>query len=79
LRQAACPEDLDYGQPRGLDRAQIRSRATGRWLAEHNNVLLLGLSGAVKNFVACALGNQAARRLRRAGRPPIRTPSGASR
>ena len=61
LRQAACLEDIDYSQPRGLDRALIRSLAGGRWLAEHNNVLVLGPSGAGKSFVACALGNQAAR------------------
>lgn len=61
LRQSACLEDIDYSQPRGLDRALMRSLATGRWLAEHNNVLLLGPSGAGKSFVACALGNQAAR------------------
>ena len=61
LRQAACLEDIDYSQPRGLDRALMRSLGSGRWLAEHNNVLLLGPSGAGKSFVACALGNQAAR------------------
>src|SRR5215475_4743968 len=42
LRQAVCLEDIDYSLPRGLDRAQIRGLATGRWLAEHNNVLVLG-------------------------------------
>jgi DNA replication protein DnaC len=61
LRQAACLEDIDYRQPRGLDRALMRSLASGRWLAEHNNVLVLGPTGAGKSFVACALGNQAAR------------------
>jgi DNA replication protein DnaC len=61
LRQAACLEDIDYSRPRGLDRGQMRSLATGRWLAEHNNILVLGPTGAGKSFVACALGNQAAR------------------
>lgn len=61
LRQAVCLEDIDYSQPRGLDRAFIRSLATGRWLAERNNILALGPTGAGKSFVACALGNQAAR------------------
>lgn len=61
LRQAACLEDIDYSQPRGLDRALMRSLATGRWLVEHNNILVLGPTGAGKSFVACALGNQAAR------------------
>lgn len=61
LRQAVCLEDIDYSTPRGLDRTLIRSLASGRWLAEHNNVLVLGPTGAGKSFVACALGNQAAR------------------
>jgi DNA replication protein DnaC len=30
-------------------------------LHEHNNVLILGPTGTGKSFVACALGNQAAR------------------
>ena len=61
LRQAVCLEDIDYSQPRGLDRAVIRSLATGRWVAEHNNILVLGPTGVGKSFIACALGNQAAR------------------
>jgi DNA replication protein DnaC len=61
LRQAVCLEDIDYSTPRGLDRSLIRSLAAGRWLAEHNNVLVIGPTGAGKSFVACALGNQAAR------------------
>lgn len=61
LRQAVCLEDVDYRMPRGLDRGLMRSLASGRWLAEHNNVLVLGPTGAGKSFVACALGNQAAR------------------
>jgi DNA replication protein DnaC len=47
--------------PRGSDRALLRSLAAGRWLDEHNNVLVCGPTGAGKSFVACALGNQAAR------------------
>src|SRR5713101_4984650 len=42
LRLAVCLEDVDYRMPRGLDRALLRSLASGRWLAEHNNVLVLG-------------------------------------
>src|SRR6202049_911380 len=53
LRQAACLEDVDYRTPRGL--------ASGRWLHEHNNVLILGPTGSGKSFLACAIGNQAAR------------------
>src|SRR5256885_5042074 len=61
LRQAACLEDVDYRTPRGLDRSLIHSLASGRWLHEHNNVLILGPTGSGKSFLACAIGNQAAR------------------
>ena len=61
LRQAACLEDIDYRTPRGLDRSLVHALASGRWLREHNNILILGPTGTGKSFVACALGNQAAR------------------
>ena len=61
LREAACFEDIDYRKPRGLDRSLLRSLATGQWLSEHNNVLVLGKTGTGKSYIACALGNQAAR------------------
>ncbi len=59
--EAACMEDIDYRKPRGLDRSLMQSLAGGRWLAEHLNVLVLGKTGTGKSFIACALGNQAAR------------------
>ncbi|CAH2605699.1 putative insertion sequence ATP-binding protein y4pL (plasmid) [Rhodovastum atsumiense] len=61
LRQAACMEDFDYQGARGLDRSLMRQLATGDWLRQHTNVLVLGATGVGKSFVACALGNQAAR------------------
>jgi len=61
LRQSACPEDIDYRRPRGLDRGLLQTLIAGRWLAENNNVLLTGKTGTGKSFLACALGNQAAR------------------
>jgi len=39
----------------------MRSLATGDWLRRHSNILLLGATGVGKSFIACALGNQAAR------------------
>jgi DNA replication protein DnaC len=61
LRQAACLEDVDYRTSRGLDRSLMRTLATGEWLRLTNNILVMGPAGVGKSFIACALGNQAAR------------------
>ena len=52
----ACLEDLEYAPRRELDRALIRQLATGRWIAEHRNVLITGATGVGKTYLACALG-----------------------
>jgi DNA replication protein DnaC len=57
----ACLEDLEYAPRRELDRALIRQLATGRWIAEHRNVLITGATGVGKTYVACALGQHACR------------------
>ncbi|BAI74285.1 transposase (plasmid) [Azospirillum sp. B510] len=61
LRQTACLEDLDLRTPRGLDRGVVRELATGRWVKENRPVLITGPTGIGKTWLACALGNQAAR------------------
>ena len=57
----ACLEDLEYAPRRELDRALIRQLATGRWIAEHRNVLITGATGVGKTYLACALGQHACR------------------
>src|SRR5260370_2474395 len=57
----ACLEDLEYAPRRELDRALMRQLATGRWIAEHRNVLITGATGVGKTYVACALGQHACR------------------
>ena len=62
LRMAqACLEDLEYAPRRELDRALMRQLATGRWIAEHRNVLITGATGVGKTYLACALGQHACR------------------
>lgn len=56
----ACLEDLEYSG-RKLDRALIRQLATGRWIAEHQNIVITGPTGVGKSYLACALGQQACR------------------
>jgi DNA replication protein DnaC len=58
----ACLEAIDYPARRELDKALVRQLATGRWIAEHQHVLITGATGTGKTFVACALAHQACRR-----------------
>ena len=61
LRHAACIEDIDFRQPRGLDKDLVLSLADGRWVREHLNVLLTGPAGVGKTWIACALAHSACR------------------
>lgn len=58
---SACIEDIDYAPKREIDRAQIRQLSTGRWIADHANVLITGMTGVGKSYLACAFGQQACR------------------
>lgn len=59
---SACLEDLDYDERREIDKAQIRQLATCTWVAQHQNVVIVGATGAGKTFLGCALGQHALRR-----------------
>jgi DNA replication protein DnaC len=61
LRQPACLEDIDYRHPRGLNKQVILELSSTRWLDAHRNVLITGPTGIGKSYLACALGNFAAR------------------
>jgi len=61
LRQQACLEDIDYRHPRGLSRQVIQELSTTRWIEAYRTVLITGPSGIGKSYLACALGNFAAR------------------
>ena len=61
LRQNACLEDIDYRAPRGLDKALITQLASGQWIHERLNVILLGPTGVGKTWIGCALAHHACR------------------
>ena len=48
LRHAAALEDIDYRNPRGLDKGLIQSLATCQWAKEHLNILIIGPTGVGK-------------------------------
>ncbi len=62
----ACIEDVDYAAKRELDRALLKQLATGRWIADKKNVLVTGMTGVGKTYLACALAQQACRQGMRA-------------
>jgi DNA replication protein DnaC len=61
LRQEASLEDIDYGASRGLSQQVILELANIQWVTAFRNVLICGPTGIGKTYIACALGNSAAR------------------
>ena len=57
----ACLEDIDCSAKREIDRALVRQLATGRWIADHVNVLITGATGVGKTYFACSLAQLACR------------------
>lgn len=51
----ACMEDIDTSPKREIERSLVKTLATGRWIADHQNVLITGMTGVGKTYVACAL------------------------
>lgn len=61
LKHNAALEDIDYRQPRGLDKSLIQSLAACQWVKEHLNILITGPTGVGKTWLACALAHKACR------------------
>ena len=59
LRQTAAMEDIDYKQPRGLDKSLMLKLTDCCWVKEHHNILVVGPTGTGKTYLACALAHKA--------------------
>ncbi len=58
---SACLENIEYSADRKLDKGQISTLATCKYIQEKHNVIILGAAGAGKSYLACALGGAACR------------------
>lgn len=58
----ACVEDINFQKARGLDRGQVKALFACEWLVRSQHILLTGLTGVGKSYIACALAQQAMRK-----------------
>lgn len=58
---SACMEDIDFRTRRGLSKDTLLKLAQNEWIGNHQNLIIIGPTGAGKTFLACALGNSAVR------------------
>jgi DNA replication protein DnaC len=61
LPVSATIEDFDARGGRGIDRSAISALATSDWVLSHQNVIIIGLTGVGKSYLACALAQKACR------------------
>lgn len=61
LRQSASLEAIDYDHSRQLQKNQLATLAACDFIRHRQNLLITGVTGSGKSFVACALGQQACR------------------
>lgn len=59
LKQKACFEDIDFKHPRNLDKSTMMNFKKCKWIKENHNILITGLTGVGKSYIACALGHKA--------------------
>ena len=61
LHQYVSLEQIDYEQPRGLNKSQIRQLSSCQWIESKHNLIILGPTGIGKTFLACSFGHKACR------------------
>ncbi|HVB04297.1 MAG TPA: IS21-like element helper ATPase IstB [Chitinophagaceae bacterium] len=59
LRFNASPEQIECSPSRNLTKAQWVTLLEGNYIAQGENILIVGSTGCGKSFLACALGHQA--------------------
>lgn len=59
FRYKASFEELDFSLNRNLDKNQMLRLADCQWIERHQAIILTGLTGVGKSFIASAMGHQA--------------------
>jgi DNA replication protein DnaC len=59
----ACVENIEYHADRQLNKEQILQLASGKYISNKNNIIVMGAAGAGKSYIGCALGISACRHL----------------
>ena len=62
LKHDAYPENIDYRASRQLDRQVVTKLLTCDWIEKSLNAIITGPTGIGKTWLACAFGQQAARK-----------------
>jgi len=62
FKDNACPEDIDLNAHRGLDRQMVSTLSSCDWIEKSLNTIITGPTGVGKTWLACAFGQQAARK-----------------
>jgi len=53
---SACLENIDYQATRGILKSKVLSLQNNEWIENHQNLLITGLTGVGKSYLACSFG-----------------------
>lgn len=59
FKQQAGFEQINFHQPRGMDKNYMLQLQSCDWIKKSRDLLITGSTGVGKSFIACALGHQA--------------------
>lgn len=61
LREDASIENIDFSISRGIEKTVFLGFTTGKWVRQHQNIIIYGPTGVGKTYLACAILHSACR------------------